>query len=499
MRVFNIPNKTVDVVVDEHGAPVATAKSVSTGTKRARSTAAFVGQLSGDVPPAWRAHLADEFDKSYFRRLERNVVNAYDTTNVFPSRRDVFRALALVPPDHVRVVIIGQDPYVGFNQAHGLCFSVPRARSSLPPSLRNIIRELEIEYKGNFSMRTGGDLTCWAEQGVLLLNASLTVEARRPGSHASFGWHAFTDRVIQVINECSPPGVVFMLWGSFAKQKAPLVRGMHHMLRASHPSPKSADRGFFGCGHFVRCNQLLAQHQRPPIEWGTKLDGSPLEHPRETGRNVSLFGSVTTYEQEFGGTSSASSTATAQSPITPSSSSLSSPAARTDGVENNVVRPLPKKKRLHDNVTDGTGGDAANECRKVLVIRVWFLDWDRMRSLDSAERDAIIGCTPWGGASGVTVDLLRRSYTLVAIEPNVDCADDASVESAVVGALTKYRSNDGENPLASTSEQERLHALGVARSTLSTGDVVEVRRASNSAVDADQYVMVTSTGVRRVL
>lgn len=190
---------------------------------------------------------------------------------VYPPRELVFQAMRVTPFDRVKVVILGQDPY--FNEhrnvgpeAHGLCFSV-REGVPVPPSLRNILQEINSTVYHGRPGRTRTDLTDWAEQGVLLLNASLTVIARRPNSHASLGWHELTDNIIETVSG-SREHVVFMLWGSFAQKKEPLIDIKKHLiLKTSHPSPLSAHRGFLGSGVFVRCNNYLKQHGIEPILW----------------------------------------------------------------------------------------------------------------------------------------------------------------------------------------------------------------------------------------
>ena len=189
---------------------------------------------------------------------------------VFPPRDLVFQALKLTPFDDLRVVILGQDPY--FNEhaagpeAHGLCFSVP-AGIPTPPSLRNILQEINTSIYGGRPVRRETDLSDWARQGVLLLNASLTVIAKQANSHADLGWHELTDDIIHTISE-RKEHVVFMLWGSFAQKKAPLIDARKHcILQTSHPSPLSAHRGFLGSGVFRRCNEYLLAHALPPIVW----------------------------------------------------------------------------------------------------------------------------------------------------------------------------------------------------------------------------------------
>ena len=216
------------------------------------------------IDESWRQVLQPEFDKPYFELLTNFVRNAYRTTQCFPPAGQIFRAFDLCPFNRVRVVIIGQDPYHDFNQAHGLCFSVQDG-VRIPPSLENIYKELNRDL--GKPIPTSGNLTHWAEQGVLLLNATLTVEAHRAGSHQGKGWEELTDAAIQALNN-QRENVVFMLWGSYAQRKGQFIdRRRHLVLTAVHPSPLSAYRGFIGCGHFSQANAYLQQHGQPPINW----------------------------------------------------------------------------------------------------------------------------------------------------------------------------------------------------------------------------------------
>jgi uracil-DNA glycosylase len=216
------------------------------------------------IDESWRQVLQPEFDKPYFELLTNFVRNAYRTTQCFPPAGQIFRAFDLCPFNRVRVVIIGQDPYHDFNQAHGLCFSVQDG-VRVPPSLENIYKELNRDL--GKPIPTSGDLTHWAEQGVLLLNATLTVEAHRAGSHQGKGWEELTDAAIQALNN-QRENVVFMLWGSYAQRKGQFIdRRRHLVLTAVHPSPLSAYRGFIGCGHFSQANAYLQQHGQTPINW----------------------------------------------------------------------------------------------------------------------------------------------------------------------------------------------------------------------------------------
>ena len=216
------------------------------------------------IDESWRQVLQPEFDKPYFELLTNFVRNAYRTTQCFPPAGQIFRAFDLCPFNRVRVVIIGQDPYHDFNQAHGLCFSVQDG-VRVPPSLENIYKELNRDL--GKPIPTSGNLTHWAEQGVLLLNATLTVEAHRAGSHQGKGWEELTDAAIQALNN-QRENVVFMLWGSYAQRKGQFIdRRRHLVLTAVHPSPLSAYRGFIGCGHFSQANAYLQQHGQTPINW----------------------------------------------------------------------------------------------------------------------------------------------------------------------------------------------------------------------------------------
>ena len=216
------------------------------------------------IDESWRQVLQPEFDKPYFELLTNFVRNAYRTTQCFPPAGQIFRTFDLCPFNRVRVVIIGQDPYHDFNQAHGLCFSVQDG-VRVPPSLENIYKELNRDL--GKPIPTSGNLTHWAEQGVLLLNATLTVEAHRAGSHQGKGWEELTDAAIQALNN-QRENVVFMLWGSYAQRKGQFIdRRRHLVLTAVHPSPLSAYRGFIGCGHFSQANAYLQQHGQTPINW----------------------------------------------------------------------------------------------------------------------------------------------------------------------------------------------------------------------------------------
>ena len=212
----------------------------------------------------WHKLLAEEFEKPYFEELVRFVRNEYATTTVFPAGANIFRALDLCPPDKVKVVIIGQDPYHGEGQANGLCFSVNDG-VQFPPSLRNIFKEINSDL--GTPIPTSGDLTRWAEQGVLLLNATLTVRAHQAASHAGHGWEQFTDAVIAALSK-RHEGIVYMLWGNYAGRKGAVVDPARNLiLKCAHPSPLSAFNGFFGSHHFSKANAYLTSHGLEPIVW----------------------------------------------------------------------------------------------------------------------------------------------------------------------------------------------------------------------------------------
>lgn len=217
------------------------------------------------LEPEWKAALAPEFRKPYFHDLTDFLRREYKTQQVYPPGKQLFHAFELCPFSQVKAVIIGQDPYHGPGQAHGLCFSV-QPGVKVPPSLQNIYKELAQDIPG-FSAPPHGNLESWARQGVLLLNAILSVRAGQPGSHRGRGWEQFTDAVIETLAR-ERPGVVFLLWGRFAQEKAAKADPQRHLLlKAAHPSPFSAHKGFFGCGHFSKTNQWLAQRGVEPIQW----------------------------------------------------------------------------------------------------------------------------------------------------------------------------------------------------------------------------------------
>ena len=217
------------------------------------------------IEESWKNVLAGEFDSIYFERLATFVRSAYAKGIVYPPAKNIFEAFNRTPFDKVKVVILGQDPYHEPNQAHGLCFSVQDG-VRLPPSLINIYKELEAEYDTPFLNRNG-DLSHWAEQGVLLLNTTLTVEAGNAGSHQGKGWEIFTDAAIAKLSE-QRENLVFMLWGGYARRKGAVIdRRRHLVLECAHPSPLSVYRGFFGCNHFKKANEYLTAHSLAPINW----------------------------------------------------------------------------------------------------------------------------------------------------------------------------------------------------------------------------------------
>ena len=216
------------------------------------------------IDPSWKEHLQTEFDKPYFRTLTDFVRQEYASSTVYPPGRLIFNAFDLCPFDKVKVVIIGQDPYHEPGQAHGLCFSVNDG-VPFPPSLRNIFKEISDDL--GKPVPVSGDLTRWARQGVLLLNATLTVRAGLAGSHQGRGWEEFTDAAIRELNS-GRDGLVFILWGGYAKKKGAIIdRSRHLVLSSAHPSPLSAYNGFFGNHHFSQANDWLIKHGETPIEW----------------------------------------------------------------------------------------------------------------------------------------------------------------------------------------------------------------------------------------
>ena len=217
------------------------------------------------IDPSWNPLVQEEFDKPYFEELVSFVREEYKSHTCYPRGSEIFSAFGECPFERVKVVILGQDPYHGPNQANGLCFSV-RDGVMHPPSLVNLFREIEQDIGTPYPK--SGDLSRWGRQGVLLLNAVLTVRARMAGSHRNQGWEAFTDAVIRALSD-RKEGLVFLLWGGYAKKKIPLIDAeKHHVLTSGHPSPLSANRGlWFGNRHFSRVNELLVEQGKSPIKW----------------------------------------------------------------------------------------------------------------------------------------------------------------------------------------------------------------------------------------
>jgi uracil-DNA glycosylase len=214
----------------------------------------------------WQTLLGAEKEKEYFKALLAFVQSRrLSGVKVFPPKADVFNAFSLTPCDHIKVVILGQDPYHGLGQAHGLCFSV-QDNVKIPPSLRNIYKELQTDIAG-FSMPKHGNLTKWAQQGVLMINTVMTVDEASANSHKGMGWEQFTDTVIMQVSE-HLQDLIFLLWGKPAQQKIKLINtSKHHVLTSVHPSPLSAHRGFLGCKHFSQANDLLIKLGKKPIDW----------------------------------------------------------------------------------------------------------------------------------------------------------------------------------------------------------------------------------------
>lgn len=217
------------------------------------------------IDPSWLSHIGSEFNKPYMQSLNQFLQDEKTKGKIiYPKDDDIFNALNTTPFEKVRVVILGQDPYHGEGQAHGLSFSV-RDGVKPPPSLVNIYKEIAAEY--GVQIPKTGNLTHWAEQGVLLLNATLTVEHSLAGSHQKKGWEQFTDAVIHALND-QHRNIVFMLWGAYAQKKGAFIdRNRHLILESVHPSPLSAHRGFLGCGHFKKANEYLEEHGQPAIQW----------------------------------------------------------------------------------------------------------------------------------------------------------------------------------------------------------------------------------------
>lgn len=212
----------------------------------------------------WDQLLKDEFEKDYYQQLRRFLAYEYKHHKIHPDMYDIFNALKYTSYQDVRVVLLGQDPYHGPNQAHGLCFSVKKGVMP-PPSLKNIFKELQDDV--GCTIPSHGELVKWAKEGVLMLNTVLTVREGHANSHANKGWEILTDRIISLLNDRSEP-IVFLLWGRNAQNKSAMITNSHHLiLKCAHPSPLSAYNGFFGCRHFSKTNQFLKQHGYAPIDW----------------------------------------------------------------------------------------------------------------------------------------------------------------------------------------------------------------------------------------
>lgn len=220
--------------------------------------------INPQIEESWKNVLIDEFNKPYFHQLKEFLLAERQSYTIYPSGRNIFNAFAFTPFDKLKVVLIGQDPYHGPGQAHGLSFSVPNGIPK-PPSLLNIFKELQNDL--GYPIPQNGNLESWARQGVMLLNATLTVRANSAGSHQNHGWENFTDAVISKISQ-QKSGIIFILWGRFAQNKEHLIdTSRHFILKAAHPSPLSAYNGFFGCRHFSKVNQILISQGQTPIDW----------------------------------------------------------------------------------------------------------------------------------------------------------------------------------------------------------------------------------------
>ena len=221
-------------------------------------------KISPLIENSWKKILEDEFQKEYMKDLKKFLISEKEKYMIFPKGSQIFNAFNYTPFNKIKVVILGQDPYHGEGQAHGLSFSVPNGIQS-PPSLVNIFNEIKNDL--NIDNHGKSNLEDWAKQGVLLINSTLTVRAHNPGSHQNKGWEKFTDRIISLISE-NKNGIIFLLWGKYAKEKSKLIDTVkHHILSSSHPSPLSSYRGFLGCKHFSKCNNLLIKQKRKEINW----------------------------------------------------------------------------------------------------------------------------------------------------------------------------------------------------------------------------------------
>ncbi|RXQ87760.1 uracil-DNA glycosylase [Ancylomarina salipaludis] len=227
--------------------------------------------MDKNISEGWKAQLESEFEKPYFKKLERFVDDEYQNNEIYPPQNLIFRAFNSCPFNHIKVVILGQDPYHGPNQANGLAFSV-NDEMRFPPSLRNIYKEMNQDL--NIPISSKGNLDDWAKQGVLLINATLTVRANEAGSHQKKGWEEFTDAAIKVLSE-KREKLVFILWGSYAQKKGEQIDSKkHHIIKSAHPSPLSAHRGFFGSKPFSQANKYLIKQGLEPIDWDLKHENA---------------------------------------------------------------------------------------------------------------------------------------------------------------------------------------------------------------------------------
>ncbi len=224
-------------------------------------------KIKPQIETSWQEILADDFNAPYFHELKQFLIAEKKSHTIYPPGGQIFTAFNLTPFNKVKIVILGQDPYHGAGQAHGLCFSVARGIKK-PPSLVNIFKEIRDDL--GLEIPENGNLESWAEQGVLLINATLTVRAGQAGSHQNKGWETFTDKVITKLSE-QKENLIFLLWGNFAIAKKELIdQNKHHILASTHPSPFSANRGFLGCKHFSKTNELLLEMGKTPIDWQIK-------------------------------------------------------------------------------------------------------------------------------------------------------------------------------------------------------------------------------------
>ncbi len=233
-------------------------------------------KIKPEIEESWKIAMRDDFNSEYFTHLKSFLIQEKHGKKVFPSGENIFNAFNYTPFNEVKVVIIGQDPYHSYEtindkvlpHAHGLCFSIPKEAKKVPPSLKNIFKEIKQDL--GFEVPNHGNLSSWAKQGVLLLNATLTVRAHEAGSHQKKGWETFTDSAIRQLSE-EKKGLVFLLWGRFAQNKEILIdTDKHFVLKAAHPSPFSAHNGFFGCKHFSKTNELLSSNSSGKIDWEIK-------------------------------------------------------------------------------------------------------------------------------------------------------------------------------------------------------------------------------------